>query len=377
MREIEELLHLCRYAGSGPEIAQGAGGNVSVKSTDGSMWIKASGYRLSAIREGVGYLSMRTPSAGDLSKSVEGLESGAANIAMSSYLQSLVYDSSDLRPSLETWFHAVLGRVVLHTHPLYANAFACMEGGREALQSILPEPTAYVAYEPPGHRLGDAVHRSVSHFEQQHGVSPARLILENHGLISVADDASNAIDSSNEILAAGRRFFGPLSLSSFAPANSCPHLEEWSQDLARELAKRGVSCVARPTRFEWLCGAAATGQPDYSPIVPDDVVCNGPAILIADSSQSAAAFAAGPGASIRKTAAIMVGNMGFVFVAGSAAMIDAMEEQILANVLVRELIARRGVCRPLRQADIAELLAMDSEKYRQKVLTNGGNECRS
>ncbi|HXE63507.1 MAG TPA: class II aldolase/adducin family protein [Bryobacteraceae bacterium] len=377
MREIEELLHLCRYAGASPEITQGAGGNVSVKAGDGSMWIKASGYRLSAVREDVGYLAMRTPQPDDLSKSVEGLDSGAANISMSSYLQSLVYDSADLRPSLETWFHAVLGRVVLHTHPIYANAFACMKDGREALETALPNPPAYVPYEPPGHRLGDAVHRAVNRFEEQHHVSPARLILENHGLITVAGAAGEAIDETNEILEAGCKFFGTLPEDSFEPAKPRPHLERWYEDLEREFAARGVPCIVRPARFERLYRAAYTDPLECAPIVPDDVVCNGPAILIADGSQPARAFLAGPGKHIRRTATILVQDLGFIFLANSASMIDAMEEQLLANVLVRELIARRGVCRPLRQHDIAELLAMDSEKYRQKVLANGGNECRS
>ncbi len=376
MREIEELLHLCRFAGSSPEIAQGAGGNVSVKAADGSMWIKASGYRLSAIRHGVGYLAMRTPNSGDLSKSVQGLESSAANISMSSYLQSLVYDSTNLRPSLETWFHAVLGRVVLHTHPIYANAFACMAGGREALEAMLPNPPAYVAYEPPGHRLGAAVHRAVDRFEHEQGVSPASLILENHGLITVADDPNEAVAATNAILSAGRRFFGTLPDNSFALATPRPHFEQWAADLEQEFNARGVPCVVRPARFERLCSVQYDSGA-YSPIVPDDVVCNGPAVFIADGSQPAGVFVRDAGQSIRKTATILVRDLGFVFLAGTAAMADAMEEQILANVLVRELIARCGVCRPLRQADIAELLAMESEKYRQNVLANGGNECRS
>jgi len=366
MREIDELLDLCRYAGSGPDIAQGAGGNVSVKSPDGSMWIKASGYRLSAVRPGVGYLGMRTPKASDLAHSVQGLEPAAANISMSSFLQSLVFDSTNLRPSLETWFHAVLGRVVLHTHPIYANAFACMEGGREALESVLPSPVASVEYEAPGHRLGEAVGRAAVSFSRQEGREPVRLILDNHGLITVADTVTSAIARSAEILDAGRQFFGPLPKGSFAPAIHRPHLERYAEDFSRELAEAGLPYVARPARFERLHRAAQDPDTQFSPIVPDDVVCNGPAILTADDSQP-----------IRKAAAILAEGVGFIFVAGSEAMIQAMEEQLVANVLTRELIARRGVCRSLKQSDIAELLAMESEKHRQQVLASGGNQCRS
>jgi hypothetical protein len=49
-----------------------------------------------------------------------------------------------------------------------------------------------------------------------------------------------------------------------------------------------------------------------------------------------------------------------------------MEENLLAHVLVRRLIARRGEARPLAEGEVGYLLGMEAEKYRQAVAAGGG-----
>ena len=44
-----------------------------------------------------------------------------------------------------------------------------------------------------------------------------------------------------------------------------------------------------------------------------------------------------------------------------------MEENLLAHVLIRRLIARRGLARSLPPAEVSYLLSMESEKYRQAI----------
>lgn len=364
MREIDELLELCRYAGSSLAIGQGAGGNASVKTADGVMWIKASGYRLSAVCEGHGYLPMRTPEPAGLARSVAGRDARTANASMSAYLQSLALDSTDMRPSLETWFHAVLGRAVLHTHPIYANAFSCMEGGREELERLLTEPPVYVEYATPGHQLGEAVQRAVQ------GKAAAQILLENHGLIASAHSTWEAIALSEEVLSAGQAFFGPLDEHSFELGKPSAELNSWAARLERACA----GSVARAARFECLRGAVTGPLP--LPLVPDDVVCNGATIFEARRGEWPEEFVARQRGAIGASAAILVGDLGYVFLARTEAMISAMEEQLLANTLVRELVSRRGVCRPLPRREMSALPAMDSEKHRQAVLAWGGASCR-
>jgi rhamnose utilization protein RhaD (predicted bifunctional aldolase and dehydrogenase) len=360
MREIEELLDLCRYAGSSLEMGQGAGGNASVKTADGVMWIKASGYRLSAVRGGYGYLPMRTPSPWNLASSVAGVKGAAANLSMSRYLQSLTLDSGNLRPSLETWFHALLDRAVLHTHAIYANAFACMQGGREELERLLAARPAWVSYQIPGHQLGEGVHRAVSGHQRVWGTAPKQLVLENHGLITAASSADEAIALTEEVVNAGRRFFGTLDDDALGQRDAGAALEEWVRSLRTKLAT--CSCVVRPARFGRLQGA----QPFVPvPLTPDDVICNGRAIMNASDLKV-----------LPSSAAILADGLGFVFLAPTDNMADAMEEQLLSNVLVRDLIRRRGEFRMLPQEEMPALLEMESEKYRQKVLAAEGNACR-
>src|SRR4051812_25964094 len=60
--EVRDLLSISAYGGSSVLLAQGAGGNASVKSACGSeMWIKASGHRMSRLSEEHGYLRIGLP----------------------------------------------------------------------------------------------------------------------------------------------------------------------------------------------------------------------------------------------------------------------------------------------------------------------------
>jgi hypothetical protein len=60
-------------------------------------------------------------------------------------------------------------------------------------------------------------------------------------------------------------------------------------------------------------------------------------------------------------------RLGVIFAGSSHQMLDAMEENLLAHVLIRQLIARRGRARALPPDEIGYLQSMESEKYREAV----------
>ena len=64
---------------------------------------------------------------------------------------------------------------------------------------------------------------------------------------------------------------------------------------------------------------------------------------------------------------VTVTGLGVVFAASGHHMVDAMEENLLAHVLTRQLIARRGRARVLPPDEIDYLRSMESEKYREAV----------
>ena len=64
---------------------------------------------------------------------------------------------------------------------------------------------------------------------------------------------------------------------------------------------------------------------------------------------------------------VAVAGQGVVLAGPSEAFVAAMEETLLAHVLVRRLIARRGEAVTLPRAECAALAGMEAEKHRQAM----------
>lgn len=81
---------------------------------------------------------------------------------------------SNLKPSIETGFHLLLDKYVVHTHNIYFNFFLCMEDWETILKSILWDIFTFIKYVPPGYFLYDSVKKSSK---------KELILLENHWLI--------------------------------------------------------------------------------------------------------------------------------------------------------------------------------------------------
>lgn len=372
--DICELIEISQFAGNDVLLAQGGGGNTSVKSADGTrMWIKASGFRLSEVREGYGYLEtdllalvtlMRDPGLATRSRVLAHEESVRR-------IQTAMLGGGRLRPSLETGFHAVLARVVLHTHPVYVNAFACMEGGETALAEVLDEPVAWVRYESPGYSLGVEVDKVCAIFQHAHGQLPAQIVLSNHGLIASAMSGVEAVDITLKFVSAGEAYFGSLPAEACASISPPEQLAVWAEGLEQALRKHSVrrTMIVRATTRTALLEAAM--EPDRwltaGPLVPDDVVHSGHKIWKAETSQSPRVWLETEVEFLPEKMIVVVNGLGVILAGPNHKILDAMEENLLAHVLTRRLIARRGFARPLPLPEIDYLLSMESEKYRQTV----------
>jgi rhamnose utilization protein RhaD (predicted bifunctional aldolase and dehydrogenase) len=163
---------MSQIAGSRADYTQGGGGNTSVKLGNGLMAIKASGYRLTQVTETDGFAVVEADTLKDVT-------------AEQGY--------KPLRPSVEAGFHALLGKFVLHTHPVYANLALCSENGVKRLPELM-EGCGYIAvpYINPGAELCAAIKTELRPDTQI-------VFMVNHGLVVTADTADECLQIHDDV----------------------------------------------------------------------------------------------------------------------------------------------------------------------------------
>lgn len=195
----EQMKKISAYAGLRADYVQGGGGNTSVKFDDHLMAIKASGYTLADITEEKGYVTVEYPRIQEYYNEVDtdiqkDYEKESLEVNLSS--MSLLPGMENKRPSVEVGFHSFLQTCVIHTHSVYANLLCCAHEGREIAGEVLAGSGIrylFIPYIDPGFRLTLAIKDAVELYQNQNGVMPDAIFLENHGLIASHDDAGAVI----------------------------------------------------------------------------------------------------------------------------------------------------------------------------------------
>jgi ribulose-5-phosphate 4-epimerase/fuculose-1-phosphate aldolase len=179
------LLSLSQQVGQRvPDWTQGPGGNVSCKTAEGELWIKASGVRLDQVTASEGLARVR----GHASKRALAALDVHDPQAEQQYAKALAEycDPAWGRPSMETGFHLLLpGRYVLHFHSIAALLLAyewCQQAARVRSFSDTYFVGSLVVLPPlrPGLLLGRAV--------GEHPGARA-IILANHGVVLQGEPA--------------------------------------------------------------------------------------------------------------------------------------------------------------------------------------------
>lgn len=107
-------------------------------------------------------------------------------------------DTSDVMPSVETFFHAYLLTLpdinfVGHTHPTAVNSLLCAKNAREALAGrLFPDEIVccgvapcFVEYTDPGIPLAKHLKQRVEEYIDTYGEAPKTILMQNHGLIAI------------------------------------------------------------------------------------------------------------------------------------------------------------------------------------------------
>lgn len=364
-----EIVAGAQYLGSSVLLAQGAGGNNSVKDLAAdTLWIKASGITLSQNSTIDAFVALALCEAKNILRdpALRSLPKQQAHELSVQKFVAAVRSQSGLRPSLETGMHVSLPhRVVVHTHAVYINGLSCMIGGSQIAAAVLPRHD-WIPYATPGFDLALAMEKFVHNIRSvpnhASAESPA-IILENHGFVSAAASTKEAIAISEKCVAAARDFFGPLDSSCLAEQPPSPDMLA----LAHQARQKTSTHVFRPGRFALFRSAAhALRGPALHAFVPDDVVYLGPQIWRAASASDAPALLDQLLCRFARFS-VLAPDQGMLFAAENEALLDAMEEAALAHVLIALLISRRGVPQPMTAQHISELMEMESEKYRRSI----------
>jgi len=209
-KALADLIKISNITGKDSTLIQGGGGNTSVKTADGRyMYIKASGTDLKDMDKHAGWRKLRLDSVLAIikDKSIAKLDVYRRETKVVNRLLLACDDklTGDARPSIEAHLHAILGKCVIHLHPVAVLSFACAKNGKAELEKLFKKienrkskieyyfPPLWVPYAHPGFTLAKKIAKLAADYQNRFGRKPAVLFLQKHGLLISADSPNAAL----------------------------------------------------------------------------------------------------------------------------------------------------------------------------------------
>jgi NAD(P)-dependent dehydrogenase (short-subunit alcohol dehydrogenase family)/rhamnose utilization protein RhaD (predicted bifunctional aldolase and dehydrogenase) len=185
-REIEDLVRISRFFGTGKDYVIAGGGNTSWKDED-EMWVKASGTSLGSIDHN-GFVILRRDRLKEMrTRKYSGDPDEREKQVKADLNGSRADPESTLRPSVEANLHDIIGySYVVHLHPTVVNGFMCSQSSRSVAAGLFPD-ALYIPYIDPGYTLFFNVYEHIIKYREQKGRDPGIIFLENHGVFVSAD----------------------------------------------------------------------------------------------------------------------------------------------------------------------------------------------
>ena len=326
----EQIEELSARLGADPLLVQGAGGNISWKDGD-LLWVKASG------------MCMRDAQARDIFVPVNLAD--AQSLSRPVAIDPRWADQIQLRPSIETIFHALMPQqVVVHLHSVALIAKLIMRDCEAEVATFLEDRRhALVPYRKPGADLAESVKEVL---EDRPGVDV--LLLGNHGIVVAAETVeaiAERLEQLLNLLPAPERH-RPAERSVISPPN---RFRAVGDDLIHDLAFDEQAFVI--ARNAWA-------------ITPDHVVFLGAESNTFDSTDELERSPAEPSFAIVHGAGVYLNNAG----SRSPALVEEML-RFFRNVTMR--VADPQGVRTLSDVQVRDLLGWEAEKYRQALQSVG------
>ena len=200
--ELATFKRLSKYCGERFDLVQAGGGNSSVK-IDDWLFIKASGYSLSAIDLNYGYVMMDNKK---IKKDIVA-ETIAANIVNYNVLGTK-------RASIETYMHSILKKYTIHLHPIQLNRVLIAKNAREMCKKLYPAGLI-VDYLTPGIKVCNEIKRTYNNEKV--------IFLINHGLIITSDEIKEIYTLLDDVLLRFETMYPAMNWVKYKNINLISH----------------------------------------------------------------------------------------------------------------------------------------------------------
>jgi rhamnose utilization protein RhaD (predicted bifunctional aldolase and dehydrogenase) len=208
-------------------------GNTSVRLSDGTFRVKASGSNLATLgKPGTAecHFDRLLPLL-----AAEQMDDAAIDEALFAARVS----ADEKKPSVEAIFHAYLLTLpgvnfVGHTHPIAVNGLLCSRYARTfATRRLFPDEivccgveSVFVPYTDPGLKLSQAIKAAVEDYIARLSRPPRVILLENHGLIALGANPEAVLAATLMAVKAAEIFTGAAAISGGEPQFLTPEQVE-------------------------------------------------------------------------------------------------------------------------------------------------------
>ena len=195
-------------------------GNTSVRASNDTFWVKASGANLATLTE-LGVSECRFDELLPLLR-----KKTRSDAAVDEALLASRVNPDAKKPSVEAVFHAYLLTLpgvhfVGHTHPIAVNQLLCSRLARAfAKRRTFPDEivccgveSVFVPYTDPGLKLAQAIQTAVTAFIKRLARAPRVILLENHGFIALGATAEAVLASTLMGVKAAEIFAGAAAIA--------------------------------------------------------------------------------------------------------------------------------------------------------------------
>lgn len=343
---LKDLEMISKAVGTHPDLVQGGGGNTSVKIDQELMAIKASGYRLDQVTESDGFAIVNYRNIAEYVNtsciaSNADYEEAGADLLKQNTVQLEGYKA--LRPSVETGFHSILKKYVVHTHPVYANILCCSKEGQRLVEQLFDAKRMHCVWVPyimPGFHLTLRLKGIIQQYMNDRGLFPQVVFMQNHGLIVTADDARECLDLHNEVNDMIKEYF---------------HISESYPEIKLEMVSE-TEFISR-TEFvrDFIKGNPVNLEFFKEALYPDQIVYLGHEQVSINRNDNKINIDTSTGQVIYK-----------------AGYVEArtMEETLTACLYVIHHIRKNGLeVRAMAEEDIDRIRNWGAEKYRKKMVS--------